>query len=75
MPDPTPAPVMPSLPEGWKPTASTFQGMLYGGALAQIVIAATETLRHIPLSGPTAGAITTLSIGGISYLFKDGGRK
>lgn len=73
MPDPTPA--LPQIPDGWKPTSSTMQGMLYGGALSQCIIASIEALRHVPLSAATAGAITTLSIGAIGYFFKDGGRK
>ena len=60
---------------GWKPTTSTVAGALVGTAVAQLVAAGIETLSHAALSSATGGAITTVCIFVVGYLFPDGGRK
>jgi hypothetical protein len=59
---------------GWKPTTSTVAGSMLGGAVAQIIVAVLTKLDWAPDS-VTAGAITTVCIFAVGYLFPDGGRK
>lgn len=65
----------PDPPTGWKPTTSTVGGAIFGTAVAQLVSASIETLWHLTLSSATGGAITTVCIFVIGYIFPDGGRK
>lgn len=69
-----PIPVSPPV-RGWQPTTSTMAGAVLGGALAQLVAAGIETLSHVPLSSATAGALSTVCVFAVGYLFPDGGRK
>lgn len=62
-------------PSGWTPTSSTIGGAALGGAIAQVIVATLDQLTHITISLSTAGAITTICIFAVGYLFKDGGRK
>ena len=70
----TPIPVNP--PQvGWKPTTSTVAGAALGTAVAQLIIAGLESMIHHSVASATGGAITTVCIFAIGYLFPDGGRK
>lgn len=60
---------------GWVPTASTTVGAVLGGAIGQVIVASLDQLTHITISLATAGAINTICIFAIGYLFPDGGRK
>ena len=68
MPNPVPS-------AGWRPTTSTMAGAVLGGALAQLIGAGFETLSHVTLSSATAGALSTVCVFAVGYLFPDGGRK
>jgi hypothetical protein len=70
MNDPNPIPS-----QGWKPTQSTMGGALFGTAIAQVATAILETFTHNAISAQTGGAITTICIFIVGYLFPDGGRK
>lgn len=67
-------PVTDAKAAGWKPTNSTVGGAVLGGALGQIVCAILTKLNWAP-DPVTAGAITTVCIFAVGYLFPDGGRK
>lgn len=76
----TPVPIPPiptpdSQPSGWMPTSSTLGGAILGGALSQIICAVIEQFSHATISTVTAGAISTVCVFAVGYLFKDGGRK
>lgn len=68
----TPDPVQ---SKGWQPTTSTMAGAVLGGALAQLITAGFESVTHSILSAPTAGALSTVCVFAVGYLFPDGGRK
>lgn len=76
----TPVPIPPAVPDlsqpaGWMPTNSTLGGAVLGGALSQIICAIIESFSHAAVSTVTAGAISTVCVCAVGYLFKDGGRK
>lgn len=61
-------------PPGWRPTTSTVAGGVLGGAVSQLVIF-TLSKFGVELDAATAGALTTVCVFAIGYLFPDGGRK
>jgi hypothetical protein len=73
MQDPDP-PDQPGTP-GWKPTTSTWAGAAVGTAFAQLITAGIETYFNHSVTSATGGAITTICIFIVSYIFPDGGRK
>lgn len=72
-----PMPIPPVVPakSGWTPTVSTIAGGGLGMAVAQLIVAALQSLFHVVVSPETGVSIGMVCTAAIGYAFPDGGRK